>query len=284
MQLMRLPNAFTAVADVTAGMVLAHASWSAWPQWCLLAPASFCLYAGGAALNDVCDAQIDRLDRPDRPIPSGQVPRSTAAWLSAGLLVIGLALAAACAPRAGIIAAMLAFSIVLYDLILKETPVAPAVMGGCRALNLGLGMYAIMPPETASVVAPPALMWLYVTSLTVFARKESTGGSATRLAAATIGMLLAIAGIVFVRPFDGGHRAVLYACVLALGGFVARLGLQAARAPSPATTQHSVKRLVLGIVLLDACFAWTALGPTGAVLVTVWLVPATLLSRDIRVT
>ena len=283
-QLLRLPNACTAVADVTAGMVLAQASWSAWSQWCLLAPASLLLYAGGVALNDVCDARKDRLERPERPIPSGRVRRLTAAWLSVSLLLTGLALAAASAPNAGIIATMLAVSIVLYDVILKNTPAAPAVMGVCRALNLALGMYAVMPPETLSVAAPPALLWLYVTSLTVFARKESTGGSVTRLSATTIGMVLAIAAVPFLRPFDGDHRAVLGACVLALSGYVAWLGLQAARGRAGASTQHAVKRLVLGIVLIDACFAWTAEGPAGAALVAVWLIPAVLFGRSIRMT
>ena len=31
------------------------------------------LYAGGMVLNDACDARVDALHRPDRPIPSGRI-------------------------------------------------------------------------------------------------------------------------------------------------------------------------------------------------------------------
>jgi len=284
LQLVRLPNAFTAVADVTAGMLLTQQHLSAWPQWCLLAPASLCLYAGGVALNDVCDEAKDRLERPERPIPSGLVLAASATSLSVGLLITGVALAAACAPRAGVIAAVLTVSILLYNVALKETPVAPAMMGICRALNLALGMYVVIPPETIAAAAPLSLMWLYVTSLTVFARKEATGGSPTRLTAATIGMVIALLGTLLLQPFAGGHRATFVIGVIALAGYVALEGLQATRATSGVSTQRAVKHLVLGIVLFDACLAWTTAGPVGAAIVAAWLLPAAALSRPFRVT
>jgi len=76
-ELVRLPNVFTAPADVAMGLAAAGASWE--PRYALLFGASMLAYAGGMALNDACDAELDAVERPKRPIPSGRVSRLTAA-------------------------------------------------------------------------------------------------------------------------------------------------------------------------------------------------------------
>ena len=40
----------------------------------LLVAASVFLYLAGMVLNDVYDVEIDRRERPDRPLPSGRIP------------------------------------------------------------------------------------------------------------------------------------------------------------------------------------------------------------------
>ena len=47
------------------------------------------LYASGTALNDVFDFEIDRAERPGRPLPSGRVSSRSAAWLGGLGLVLG---------------------------------------------------------------------------------------------------------------------------------------------------------------------------------------------------
>ena len=39
------------------------------------------LYAAGMALNDLFDLEIDRAERPARPLPSGRVSPAFAAWI-----------------------------------------------------------------------------------------------------------------------------------------------------------------------------------------------------------
>ena len=53
------------------------------------------LYASGTALNDVFDFEVDRAERPGRPLPSGRVSSRSAAWLG------GLGLAARPVAGAG---------------------------------------------------------------------------------------------------------------------------------------------------------------------------------------
>ncbi len=172
--LLRLPNVFTALADVAMGFffVIGAADQAGWafsddPQpsllpialWTigLLAAASALLYSAGMVLNDVFDLHLDREEQPDRPLPSGRIPLRSARWLGWQLLTLGIMLASGAAvvlekfPPArsnnfiiswlpAIVAAVLAVLIVLYNAGLKRTPLGPVAMGGCRMLNVLLGM------------------------------------------------------------------------------------------------------------------------------------------------
>ncbi|MGO9812251.1 MAG: UbiA family prenyltransferase, partial [Isosphaeraceae bacterium] len=89
LQLIRLPNVLTAAADSLAGWLLGGGSLGEVGRWAPLAIASMVLYAAGMALNDVFDAEIDRQERPGRPIPSGRVARSFAGGVGAIGLVVG---------------------------------------------------------------------------------------------------------------------------------------------------------------------------------------------------
>src|SRR5688572_12894704 len=130
LELLRPANVVTAVADVLAGYAVAgRANHGALP-WLL--GATVCLYAGGIVLNDFFDRRLDAIERPERPIPSGRVPASSAAMLGGALLAAGAAVAAQATLAAALIAIALAALIVLYDARLKRYSIAgPLNMGLC---------------------------------------------------------------------------------------------------------------------------------------------------------
>ena len=75
------------MADVAMGFLYVQLStdeqawemaWRDAPTLILLVAASTLLYAGGVALNDVYDVDIDRQERPERPIPSGRISLAAA--------------------------------------------------------------------------------------------------------------------------------------------------------------------------------------------------------------
>ena len=51
------------------------------------------ILAGGNALNDYFDFEIDKVNKPKRPIPSGRITRSDAFMLSMVFFLLGLAFA-----------------------------------------------------------------------------------------------------------------------------------------------------------------------------------------------
>src|SRR2546426_1083326 len=73
-QLVRLPNAFTEMADICLGglVISAIAPGSfRWWAFALLVMAYTCLYWAGMVWNDYFDLEQDLRERPSRPLPSG---------------------------------------------------------------------------------------------------------------------------------------------------------------------------------------------------------------------
>jgi len=110
----------------------------AWPAWsaigCAIATV-LPLNAAANALNDYFDYPIDKVNRPDRPLASGDLPRNTG-WLLAVVLFVAGALAAFQLPsQARIIAIYIALPLmVLYTPVFKGLPlvgnaVVAAVLG-----------------------------------------------------------------------------------------------------------------------------------------------------------
>ncbi len=171
LQLIRLPNVLTAAADSLAGWLLVGGSLAQPGRWLPLISASMVLYAAGTALNDVFDVEVDRAERPGRPLPSGQVSIGVATGLGALGLLLGpaLALASGSIAAAGV-AVTLAVCILAYDAGVKHTLLGPAFMGACRGLNLLLGM--AHAPELGGPAAWSAAFTygLFVAGITVISR------------------------------------------------------------------------------------------------------------------
>lgn len=69
---------------------------------------------GGNGLNDLYDLSVDRLNRPDRPIPSGRLTEREARRVSLGAFTAGSGLAFAASPAAGVVALLNAGLLALY--------------------------------------------------------------------------------------------------------------------------------------------------------------------------
>ena len=97
-ELVRFPAALTVPGDTLAGAAAAG-TLSGWRP-VVLATSSMCLYWAGMALNDFADRELDRKERPERPIPSGRVTPSTALGVASGLTLLGVGLAGTCSREA----------------------------------------------------------------------------------------------------------------------------------------------------------------------------------------
>lgn len=284
LELIRPPNLVTAAADPLAGFLVGGGSWHRYDTIVPLMVVSVCLYAAGGVLNDVCDAQRDGESRPERPIPSGRVDTRHAMRFAGLLFAVGLTTAWITAPIVGGVATSLIVAIVFYDTVLKKTILAPGAMGLCRALNLSLGLCAMDPlPSTWVVVLPAALVWLYVSSVTLFARAESGVSKSPVLIAALVGLTTAVVGQAFLHPLFESRHIEQLAFLALLAVVTVRRGYRAIKDPRPAVVQAAVGAFVIGLLFFDASLVWMASGPVAAALPAALIVPAVLLARFFRV-
>ena len=275
LELLRPPNVATAAADVLAGFGVAGLQNRSALPWLLTATA--CLYAGGVVLNDVFDREVDRVERPERPIPSGRVPVSVAAGLGVALLPAGILAAILATWAAAAIAATIAVLVLVYDAWGKRyAAIAPVNMGLCRALNLLLGVAAV--PAAVGESSPLALIpLLYIGAVTTVSRGEVHGGSGRSATVALISLGAALVGLVAVAARSSEHRVAALAVALVLIWRVLPPFWRATTTPAPGAIRTAVTRGVLSLVLVDAtigtAFAGSLYGAVilAAALVAGWL-------------
>ena len=81
----------------------------------------FSLVAGSMAINDIIDADIDRINNPGRPIPSQRVSQTEAAALAVVALAVGLLLASVLSSLNLIIAVLAVILMLYYNRFGKRT-------------------------------------------------------------------------------------------------------------------------------------------------------------------
>lgn len=310
MRLFRLPNVFTAIADITMGYAIIHQGFAPAGPFVALLLASACLYTAGMVLNDVFDVEQDRKERPHRPLPSGQISLATARIAGFGLLAIGVLLggAAGYLPgyavgfepaypwRSGAVAGLLALCIVLYDAILKRTPVGPVAMGLCRFFNVLLGMSCAALEKTDAQIATlyyprgylliAAGLGVYVLGITLFARTEAKRSNRSQLTTAVAVMGFGLAILLLVEgqippaeQFRVRQGWIWPGLLLVLATSVGRHCINAIADPTPLKVQWAVKFAILTIISINAAVALLGVGPYYALGIFALVVPTMLLGK-----
>jgi len=107
---------------VIVGAFVSKPSSIPWLQLVLGFFTGFFVCAYSMSVNDVYDLEVDRVNRPDRPIPSGRISVRQASTLSLTMLVVGLACALiSFVPLAVVMAVAYAFLSWLYNAKAKRT-------------------------------------------------------------------------------------------------------------------------------------------------------------------
>jgi 4-hydroxybenzoate polyprenyltransferase len=291
LELVRLPNLFTAVGDIVAGyLVVSRGEDVSWRDLTILMLASVCLYAGGVVLNDYFDRDVDSVERPERPIPSGRIHARDALKLGVRLLGLGCVFAVGVGVPSLLVAVVLAGCIVLYDARGKRIEYVGSLnMGACRLLNVLLGASALLPAPAESwlwLALPVALIvFLYISAVTLLATGEVWGGNRTISSLVFAAVVVVIGGVVWLGFSDRllqpiwsyPFLAVFAAATLSVVGRVVGT-------PSAPNIRTAIKTCVLSLILLDAAIAAGAGGPAFGVGIAVLLVPALYAARLYAVT
>ncbi len=196
----------------------------------------------GNSVNDYYDADIDAVNRPERPIPSGRLPRRDAVYLSAALFAAALAATVVYLPPLAIaIGVVNLVLLVVYSSHLKRTPlvgnVAVALLSGSAFLFGGAAV-----GDAATTLVLFALAALVTLGREVVKDLEDVEGDrekgartvpivwgrrhALAIAAGSVGVAVGLAPLPYLfQGFGRGYLvAVSLACALALYGVAASAG------------------------------------------------------------
>ncbi len=255
LRLMRPANLPTAAADIFAGAALAGILTASFPilPLLLLVFASVFLYAGGVVLNDVFDFSLDKIERPERPIPSGLIPLKSATFFGIILLAIGIVLAFIANQLSGFLALALAGAIVLYDGYSKKNGfLGPLNMGFCRGLNLILGMSVFGELNNWGYAIIPLV---YIFAITLISRGEVHGNNKNHIIWAGILYAAVISAVVTIVMIETTNLWQTVPFVLLFAFLVYKPLIQAYHLNSPERIKKAVIAGVLSLIVLDAALA-----------------------------
>ncbi len=277
LRLMRPANIVTAVADILAGIAIAGFFYSPTDFsplfWLILSTMG--LYGGGVVMNDFFDAELDGVERPERPIPSGLISKTEAAWLGIILLSTGILAAFLVSIFSGMLALVIAVAALVYDKWSKHhTFWGPLNMGICRGLNLLLGL-SIIPTQVGEYWVLASIPVIYIAAITMVSRGEVYGSKKHILFAAAFLYGLAMTGILVVAFLR--DEMVTTTGFVALWGFMIFLPLRnAIRQPQGKMIGKAVKAGVLALILMNAAWA-SAFGVTYLALIIILLLPLSVI-------
>lgn len=312
LQLMRFPALFTAMSDILLGFLLTHSPRMEMGNeasllhdgcllpFCLLLLSSSSLYLAGMIFNDIFDRKIDAVERPQRPIPSGQVPLRNAVLLGTILVILGVVAAAIVGRNAVTIAGLLVIAIFAYNRFLKKTIVGPLSMGSCRFLNILLGCSAIAVWNDAFAIPHinvAAAMMLYIVGVTLFAKQEAASqqdnqqAAQKQLAIAAATVFAGLLAILFVATNSSVGIAgaapplpTIFAWFVILF-IIGRPLYSAITKPSPQQTQATVRTMLQCIILIDALLIDAATGHLiFAIATAALLIPTRFIGRWLYIT
>lgn len=298
LELMRLPNVFTTIADAAMGFLFVRELQTAADTWllALILASSSLLYLAGIVLNDVFDIEQDISERPNRPLPSGRISLNAARWFGWQLLFGGAVLGWAAAfmighMLTGVLVVILVTCILIYDAGLKSTVIGPVLMGSCRMFNVLFGMSVAGGPFLAENWLVAAAIGIYIAGVTWFARTENVRSMRLNLSLASI---VTIAGVAVLSSLPRWSDSIVpllqiepqrwWLLMLILGLLIGWRCLRAIITPSPSQVQSAVAQNIISLIFLDAATCFAVRGEMLAIAILLLLIPAVFLGKWFEMT
>ncbi|BFI73994.1 UbiA family prenyltransferase [Sulfurisphaera ohwakuensis] len=123
-ELVRIHNVIGSAISAFMGYVVAS-EWKIIPIKLILAMIVVSVIAaGGYVINDVFDIEVDKINKPNRPLPSGRIKISRARSLSIVLFLVGIALSVLLNVYAFVIALLTVLALYYYAKDLKKEGLA----------------------------------------------------------------------------------------------------------------------------------------------------------------
>lgn len=289
LQLIRLPNVFTTPSNILAGYFAAVTTTAVAEadgvHLIALMVSSGLLYIAGIVLNDYFDIEIDKKERPSRPLPSGKISKGYALTIAIVALLIANIIALVVGPISLAISLALTLLIIAYDYQLKYSVLGPFAMGGTRSLNVIFGASPVLlyidNHSVAIVGAAAASLFFYVSSITILSKKEvgKERPNSTLVILIVFGVILAIVPLGMLLQFE--WTFLLNLSIFAGVTIVTFRQYIAKEVPS---VQKAVRNMVISIIILDSVFVTGTAGLPYGLATLLLIAPVVVLAKKLYVT
>ena len=201
----------------------------------LVSIAALLLLSAGNAINDYCDHNIDRINRPQRPLPSGRMQRRHALIFAIVLIGLGIWLGTRINRNATGIAILVSLALVSYAFWLKRTVfIGNLVVSGLTGVTFMSGGVAI--DSVQGTLVPAIFAFLFTAAREIIKDLEDTEGDMKngvttlailnrRLAVGTALGFMTLVVLFSPIPYLFGWYSWHYLCVVVLGVDLVLIGL-----------------------------------------------------------
>lgn len=289
--LVRLPNLFTLPSNILVGMAtvsLLAFTLTSFSQFLLLVTISVLLYCVGIVLNDLYDFDIDKKERPNRPLPSGKISRRSAIVLVAIFSTLALILSLQVSFSTLVISSIL-FSVIFgYDKYLKNTYAGPFTIASARVMNILLGTsVSLRSVDSYSQIVTLTFIliitFVYVSLIGFISRYEVHGFSDnTKLLLPPAIVATVISSIILFTLM--GFFKLESLIILSLFSFIMIISFSRIYRRDSGRTQQIVRNMILSIIVLDSTFLTGIIGIELGLVVLTLMAPLLVLANKMYMT
>ncbi|HEX5921834.1 MAG TPA: UbiA family prenyltransferase [Nitrososphaeraceae archaeon] len=289
--LIRLPNLFTLPSNILVGFAIASSltlTITSLVQVLLLVTISILLYCVGLVLNDLFDYNIDKKERPDRPLASGKISRKIAIVLVTIFSVIALGLSILVSvPTFGISLVLIAL-IFGYDKYLKNTQAGPFTIAAARMMNVMLGTSASFNnidsfPQFVILVFVLTITFVYVSLIGFISKYEVQGFSENiklyLIRVVIAGIISSITLFTFIGFFK--YESLI---ILALFLFIMTKAVYRIENKDSKGIQQCIQKMIMSIIVLDSTYLSGIIGLAVGLAVLLLIAPLLIMSRKMYMT
>jgi lysylphosphatidylglycerol synthetase-like protein (DUF2156 family) len=289
--LVRLPNLFTLPSNILVGMATISSlafTLTSCTQFLLLVTISVLLYCVGIVLNDLYDFDIDKKERPNRPLPSGKISRRSAIVLVAIFSTLALILSLLVSISTLVISSILFLVNFGYDKYLKNTRAGPLTIASARVMNILLGASVSFRSvdsysQIVTLTFVLIITFVYVSLIGFISRYEVHGFSDnTKLLLPPAIVATVISSIILFSLM--GFFKLESLIILSLFSFIMIITFSRIYRRDSGRTQQIVRNMILSIIVLDSTFLTGIIGIELGLAVLTLMAPLLVLANKMYMT
>jgi len=289
--LVRLPNLFTLPSNILVGISAISSlafTLTSFIQFLLLVTISVLLYCVGIVLNDLYDFDIDKKERPNRPLPSGKISRRSAIVLVVIFSTLALILSLLVSFSTLVISSILFLTIFGYDKYLKNTHAGPLTIASARVMNILLGTSVSFRSvdsysQIVTLTFVLIITFVYVSLIGFISRYEVRGFSDNaKLLLPPAIVAIVISSIILFSLM--GFFKLESLIILSLFSFIMLISFSRIYRRDSGRTQQIVRNMILSIIVLDSTFLTGIIGIELGLAVLILMGPLLVLANKMYMT